>query len=596
MNEGTKHDGTDIDWSDLQARSEFIDTEEYVMRNPNLPSRHTKIRYTKEMVAQFEKCKNDIIYFAEHFVTITNIDKGRHIIKLYPVQRKELKMMQENNRILIVSSRQQGKTSLASIIILWFCMFQEDKTCLIVAHKESGAEEVLDRIKLAYEELPLYIKSPVVKWQGQTVEFQNGCKIRIAATGAGSTRGITAALVLCDEAALIPSHLSDEFFKSVLPTVSSSKKAKIIMTSTPKGTDNYFYRIYQESLTGKSQWKSMSIPWYMIPGRDETWKKMALEDCGGDERMFLQEYCCEFLQDGDSTIDKDLLDSLKSQTVRPKILNTDEYKVWEKPDPTHVYSMGVDVSDGVGSCASCIQVIDITDVRDIRQTACYNDKYIDPQNFAKKISEIAGQWGNPWIFIERNSMGTEVVAALEREPFYYPRLAAYDQKKKTDYSKKGIMSSTNVKYEGVTNMRYFMNTLRCVKIPDVATVNEFMTFVKKPNGTFGKTNGANIYDDRVMALCWALFALHVPLVNVCYVVLEYDETGKPLRVENNYVPTGNNLFKLPMGAFGGVFDSPKKTKREVELRFPGYEYAEDNPQVEDMTYEDLMDAGWRTVF
>lgn len=485
-------------------------------------------------------------------------------------------------------------TTLLTIMILWYVMFNDDKTVLIISNKEDTSEEILQRIKLAYEEIPVFLKPAVVTWQGQTIKFENGSRIKISATSANSARGLSVNLLAVDECSIIDDFKADDFFKAVLPTISSSKKSKIILTSTPKGTNNYFYRVYQDAISGKSAWKAMSVPWYMIPGRDEEWRKMALSDCGGDEKLFLQEYCCEFLQDGDSTIDKDLLDELKSKSHKPTILNTEDYKVWEKPDRTHVYSIGVDVSDGVGSCASCIQVIDITDARDIRQVACYNDRYIDPQNFAKKIFEIAGQWGNPWIFIERNSMGTEVVAALEREPFYYPRLAAYDQKKKVDYSKRGIMSSTNVKYEGVTNMRYYMNTLRCVTIPDVSTINEFTTFIKKPNGTFGKTNGANIFDDRVMALCWALFALSVPLVNVCYAVSEYDENGKPMKVENNYMPDGKDLFKLPSIIFGQAPEA-KKTKREMELRFPGYEFNDEDQDIYNMTIADLMDAGWRRV-
>ena len=541
------------------------------------------------------RCKSDIVFFASNFFYIISLDEGRQKIKLYPVQKKMLSLMEKEKRLCVCASRQVGKSTIMTIFALWFTMFNEDKTILLVANKEETCEEILSRIKLAYEELPIWLKSPVKVWQAQTIQFANGSRIKISASSASSGRSSSVSVLLIDEAAHLDPFKSKEFFKSVLPTISSSKKSKIIMSSTPNGTNNYFYESYQKSLTGKSAWKSITIPWYMIPGRDEEWKKMALDDCNGDDKMFLQEYCCEFIQDGDATIDKNLLDELKSQTIKPKILNTEEYKVWEKPEPDHVYSMGVDVSDGVGSCASCIQVVDITDVRDIRQVACFNDRYIDPQNFAKKINEIAEQWGKPWIFIERNSMGTEVVAALEREPFYYPRLAAYDQKKKTDYSKKGIMSSTNVKYEGVTNMRYYMNTLRCVHIPDVATINEFTTFVKKPNGTFGKTNGANIFDDRVMALCWALFALQVPLVNVCYAVAEYDENGKPLKVENSYVPSGSNLFKLPSIIFGNAPEA-KKTKREMELRFPGYEYYDENQNIMDMTLDDLRDAGWVNVF
>ena len=98
-----------------------------------------------------------------------------------------------------------------------------------------------------------------------------------------------------------------------------------------------------------------------------------------------------------------------------------------------------------------------------------------------------------------------------------------------------------------------------------------------------------------MALCWALFALQVPLVNVCYAVSEYDENGKPLKVENSYVPNGPNLFKLPAIMFSDA-PEPRRTKREMELRFPGYEYNDENQNIMEMTMDDLRDAGWVNVF
>ena len=143
-------------------------------------------------------------------------------------------------------------------------------------------------------------------------------------------------------------------------------------------------------------------------------------------------------QEGTSTIDTSYLELLEKTCASPSVLESDNFKVWEEPNPSHVYSIGVDVADGVGECASCVQVVDITDLRDIRQVACYNDRFIDPDNFSKEIYEIAKIWGKPWILVERNSMGASTVAGLEHDPFYYERLVSYDAKTKIDYSKHGV--------------------------------------------------------------------------------------------------------------------------------------------------------------
>ena len=257
------------------------------------------------------------------------------------------------------------------------------------------------------------------------------------------------------------------------------------------------------------------------------------------------------------------------------------------PDPNHVYSIGVDVSDGVGGCASCIQVTDITNLREIHQVACYNNRYIDPAHFAIELYEIACQWGRPWILCERNSMGCETIATLEREPFFYPRLVSYDGKDKIDYSKHGIMSSTNVKFDGISNLRYYMNVLKVLKIPDADTMTEFDTFIKYPNGTYKKASGANIFDDRVMALVWSLFILWIPIAESCLCVLETDTAGKPLKVEKTYDDSGKDLYNL----VGGMIPPDPKPTRQAPI-FGGYipysaDFNEDN-----MTMSDLIGAGW----
>jgi hypothetical protein len=58
---------------------------------------------------EIAKCKKDIVYFAENYFRIINLDRGLEIIKLYDVQKELLKHLVENNRTIVCSGRQQGK-------------------------------------------------------------------------------------------------------------------------------------------------------------------------------------------------------------------------------------------------------------------------------------------------------------------------------------------------------------------------------------------------------------------------------------------------------------------------------------------------------
>ncbi len=70
----------------------------------------------RKRVIEIAKCKRDIVYFAEKYFRVINLDKGLHIIKLYDIQKEFLKFLVDNNKVICVSGRQQGK-----------CLFKDAK-------------------------------------------------------------------------------------------------------------------------------------------------------------------------------------------------------------------------------------------------------------------------------------------------------------------------------------------------------------------------------------------------------------------------------------------------------------------------------------
>lgn len=92
-----------------EEQDQYVVEKNYLLKNPQLPSRLTKIKWEPWMVDEIKKCVDDILYFSESYFFIVSLDKGRIKIPLYDVQKRALKMMAENNRVVICSSRQMGK-------------------------------------------------------------------------------------------------------------------------------------------------------------------------------------------------------------------------------------------------------------------------------------------------------------------------------------------------------------------------------------------------------------------------------------------------------------------------------------------------------
>lgn len=82
--------------------------EQYYLGDHTLPTAQSRFEWSKEMVEAYERCKTDIIFFAENFFTI--ITKSKRIkIPLRDYQKKFLNDAMNHKRILALQSRQSGK-------------------------------------------------------------------------------------------------------------------------------------------------------------------------------------------------------------------------------------------------------------------------------------------------------------------------------------------------------------------------------------------------------------------------------------------------------------------------------------------------------
>jgi len=299
------------------------DQVSFYLGNKNLPVPETQFNWTPEMVEDLERARKSILHFSRFFY-IVSLDEGKQPIKLYPYQKRILKALVENRFTVVLSSRQAGKSTLLTIIALWLVCFNNDYSILLIANKQETAKNIFKRVKLAYEMLPNFMKPGVVAYAKEGMELENGSSINISTTTSDAARGSSISCLLLDEAGFIPPEFMDSFWESVYPVISSSKRSKIFMLSTPNGVGNLFFNTYTDAVAGKNGWHAERVDWWEIPGRDEKWKEATLKALGSEE-AFEQEFgnCVA----GSSTLDvnidgknvnisiKDLYDLYKKQNT-----------------------------------------------------------------------------------------------------------------------------------------------------------------------------------------------------------------------------------------------------------------------------------------
>lgn len=190
-----------------------INDFQYYRGDKNVPKSEAQFEWTPKMVEELKKCKDDIIYFAENYFYIVNLDRGKEVINLYTRQKQILRSLINNRFTILLSCRQFGKTTLMTIYALWLACFESDQRIMVVANREQTAINVFKRIRLAYEQLPNFLK-PGVKEYGKTgLTFDNDSSIGVSTTTSTAVRGESISSLIIDEMAFIECLAGDTTIK-----------------------------------------------------------------------------------------------------------------------------------------------------------------------------------------------------------------------------------------------------------------------------------------------------------------------------------------------------------------------------------------------
>ena len=472
--------------------------------NPLLKKAGVKVEYTQEQVDEYIKCSKDPIYFAKNYVKIVNVDEGLINFRMWPFQEQMLKLFSSNRFVITKCPRQVGKTTTTVAYMLWETIFKDSQNCAVLANKGSLARDILAKYQLAYENLPMWLQQGVVTWNKGNVELENGSKIIAASTSSSAIRGGSFNIVFLDEFAFVPTNIAEEFFNSVYPVISSGKKTKIIIVSTPNGM-NLFYKLWMDSINKKNNYVNFEIHWSHVPGRDEKWKEETIRNTS--ERQFSQEFETEFLGSSNTLISGYKLQSL---VYKDPVDQHDLLKIYEHPvkegvneaKSDHLYCITVDVSEGKNLDCSAFSVIDISQTP-YKQVATYKSSSITPILFPTVIYNTARYYNDAYILVEINN-NPQVADSLHSDFEYENLWKIFTGNKKPQQLsagfargiQMGLKMSPQVKAIGCSNLKTLIEGDKLL-INDFDTYSELTTFIQQKN-SFSAEQGAN--DDMVMSL------------------------------------------------------------------------------------------------
>ena len=475
---------------------------------------HKQEKFTEQQVQDLLQCADHdlgYIYFAQHFFYIQHAVKGKMLFQPFDYQLRLLETYHTSRFNVNMLPRQMGKTTCAACYLLWYAMFHPDTTILVAAHKYTGAQEIMQRIRYAYEDCPDHIRCGVVSYNKQSIEFDNGSRIVAQTTTANTGRGMSITLLYCDEFAFVQPNIAEEFWTSISPTLATGGRA--IITSTPNSDEDTFAQIWKdankhydeygnelENGLGINGFKGFTCSWSEHPDRDEEW---AITERGriGEEK-FRREYGCEFL-----IYDETLINSIKLSEMAGKepISRMGQTRIYKKPTAGNIYAIALDPSLGTGGNYSAIEVIELPS---FEQVAEWHHNMTPIQGQIKILREILnwisdhiGPENNNSIYwsIENNNIGEAglvVIRDLGEENFPGMFVSEPIRKGHVRKFRKGFNTTHKTKIAACARVKHLIEQ-NTFKIHSKPLITELKAFIAQGISFKAKVGE---YDDLVSAL------------------------------------------------------------------------------------------------
>ena len=478
-------------------------TENVLVKKP-----HQTESFTQVQLLEFAKCADPVTgpeYFMSNYFYIQHPTKGRMLYQPYEYQKGLIHSYHNYRYSISLMPRQTGKSTSAAGYLLWYAMFVSDSTILIAAHKYTGSQEIMQRIRYAYESVPDYIRAGATSYNKGSIDFDNGSRIVSATTTENTGRGMSISLLYCDEFAFVRPTIGREFWTSISPTLATG--GKCIITSTPNSDEDQFATLWKgankcldeygnTTELGINGFKAFRSYWREHPDRDEAWAIQQRAQLG-DER-FRREMDCEFIIFDETLINP--IHLVEMAGIDP-IERQGQVRWYKKPEAQYTYVVALDPSLGTGGDPAAIQIFELPTFKQIGEWQ-HNKTPIQQQvgilaSITKYLSETVNP-NNIYYSVENNTIGEASLISISEVGEENIRGIFLSEPKRMGSSRRyrrGFNTTNSSKISACAKLKNLIESNR-MTVVSKPLISELKTFVA--HGTsFAAKPGET--DDLVMA-------------------------------------------------------------------------------------------------
>ncbi len=224
--------------------------------------------------------------------------KRNGIVKYVPREYQREMLFDYNcpkwKNVVCLDSRQLGKTTTAAGYLLWYATTNPSKDILVTSYGEKSAIEIMEVIKTIYEYCPDFLKLPMIESNKTTVKFSNNSRIFCRPTTTKAARGLSPAIIYCDEFAFVGNGESaaktlekqQEFFSAISPALSASQ-GKLFITSTPQSQTDMFYKIWSGAINKLDENNLPKPCFWIIKEKDKLYTNNFIFDTEEEAKTFI---------------------------------------------------------------------------------------------------------------------------------------------------------------------------------------------------------------------------------------------------------------------------------------------------------------------
>lgn len=372
---------------------------------------------------------------------IVREDESTGFLNPTPTQKLALQAFADHRWVMVGKFRQAKISTIAVLLLLRDCMYLSGIKGILIAERQATAEDLFERILLAYHNLPEDVQMPLAtgRKSGATqIHFAHGGSIKILTAG-GRSPAIGRSIDRLVITEFGEAQWQRKAAINIFPTLNKRPHARVILESTPGRAGSHHEQMWQLALESRGRFFPLFLDWWrdgscqadargFTPTLEEqnyrlrhddmaletlAFRRLSLEtEFAGDSRLFSSKYPSDsydgWIGTNAPVMPVDLLKPLLARAVPDPPMGLFGCHELDAPGEDNRYLITADPA-GFGATGDK-SALTVWDAINRVEVAFWEDRE-DPGRFARRLVKVQRRYTKALLAVESNA--TACIAVLK---------------------------------------------------------------------------------------------------------------------------------------------------------------------------------------